>query len=126
MAIKHYRELIVWQKAMLLAKAIYEVSAGFPRDELYGLSSQMRRCAVSVPSNIAEGHNRDSLKDYLRFLSIAQGSLAELETQISLSCMMNYIDVAKEQILLQQSDEVGKMLRGLQIKLNEKLLEPST
>lgn len=126
MAIKHYRELLVWQKAMSLTKAIYEVSAIFPKDELYGLSAQVRRCAVSVPSNIAEGHNRDSLRDYLRFLSIAQGSLAELETQISLACMLNYIVPSEETELLQQADEVGKMLRGLQIRLNEKLLEPST
>jgi len=111
---------------MSLTKAIYVVSSGFPKDELYGLTSQMRRCSVSVPSNIAEGHNRDSLKDYLRFLSMSQGSLAELETQISLAYMMNYVDAAKEEALLQQADEVGKMLRGLQMKLQEKLLEPST
>jgi len=123
---KHYRELLVWQKAMQLTKAVYDISAGFPRDELYGLTSQMRRSAASVPSNIAEGHNRDSLKDYMRFLSIAQGSLAELETQISLAKMMRYIDESKETIVLQQADEVGKMMRGLQMKLNEKILEPST
>lgn len=126
MKIKHYRELQVWQKAMSLTKAVYVASSTFPKDELYGLVSQMRRCAVSAPSNIAEGHNRDSLKDYLRFLSMAQGSLAELETQISLACMMSYIDTTKEAELLQQADEVGKMLRGLQMRLSEKLLEPST
>lgn len=86
----------------------------------------MRRCAVSVPSNIAEGHNHDSLKEYLRFLSIAQGSMAELETQITLASMQHYIDNDREQQLLEQSNEVGKMLRGLQTKLNQKLLEPST
>src|SRR4051812_34195035 len=111
---------------MELTKAIYEASAMFPKHEMYGLTSQMRRCAISVPSNIAEGHNRDSLKDYLRFLSIAQGSLAELETQISLAGMMDYIDRSKESALLQKADEIGKMLRGLQLRLSEKLLEPST
>ena len=124
--IKHYRELSVWQKAMRLAKSVYEISSSFPKSETYGLSAQMRRCAISVASNIAEGHNRDSLREYLRFLSIAQGSLAELETQISLSQMCEYIDVPQEQIILQEADEIGKMLRGLQTKLSEKLLEPST
>lgn len=111
---------------MLLTKAVYEASASFPKTEGYGLSAQMRRAAVSVPSNIAEGHNRNSLKEYLRFLSFAQGSLAELETQISLAKMCDYIDMPSEQKLLKESDEIGKMLRGLQTKLNEKILEPST
>lgn len=126
MAIIHYRDLQVWQKSMVLAKSVYDASKGFPNDEKYGLVSQMRRCAISIPSNIAEGHNRDSLKEYLRFLSIAQGSVAELETQICLAKMLNYIDKAIEDNLLQCADEVGKMIRGLQRKLNEKLLEPST
>ena len=125
MKVKHYRELLVWQKSMELTKAIYQITSGFPNDELYGLTSQMRRCAVSVPSNIAEGHNRDSIKDYLRFLSIAQGSLAELETQVSLAQLMDYIAKIKETQLLQRANEIGKMLRGLQLKLHEKILEPS-
>lgn len=111
---------------MLLTKIIYEITSTFPREELYGLTAQTRRCAVSVPSNIAKGHNRESTKDYLRFPAIAQGSLAELEAQISLAQMMDYISIAQEDQLLQHANEVGKMLRGLQIKLNEKLLEPSS
>lgn len=126
MKIKHYKELLIWQKSMVLVKDIYNISAHFPQDEKYGLVSQMRRAAVSIPSNIAEGHNRDSLKEYLRFLSIAQGSLAELETQIALASMLKYIDVTTEDKLLKQADEIGKMMRGLQNRLNEKLLEPST
>jgi len=122
MAIKHYRDLLVWQKSMILVKSIYDISSAFPQDERYGLTSQMRRSAVSVPSNIAEGHNRDSLKEYLRFLSIAQGSLAELETQIALATMLKYIDITTEDKLLTQADEIGKMIRGLQHKLNERLL----
>ncbi len=125
MQVRHYRDLLVWQKAMILAKSIYETSASFPKEDKYGLISQIRRSAVSIPSNIAEGHNRDSLKDYLRFLSIAQGSLAELETQISLAAIVKYIDVTIEDKLLTQADEIGKMMRGLQRKLKAKLLEPS-
>jgi four helix bundle protein len=124
--VKHYRELVVWQKSMQLTKTIYEISGGFPKQEQYGLTSQMRRSAISIPSNIAEGHNRDSLKEYLRFLSIAQGSVAELETQVCLAGLLNYIDLMQEQELLASIDEIGKMLRGLQMKLSEKLLAPST
>lgn len=126
MAIKHYRDLLIWQKSMLLVKSIYDVAVNFPQEEKYGLTSQMRRSAVSVPSNIAEGHNREHLKEYLRFLSIAQGSIAELETQIALATMLKYIDITTEDKLLKQADEIGKMIRGLQRKLKEKLLEPST
>ncbi len=111
---------------MQLTKTIYEISGGFPKQEQYGLTSQMRRSAISIPSNIAEGHNRDSLKEYLRFLSIAQGSVAELETQVCLAGLLNYIDLMQEQELLASIDEIGKMLRGLQMKLSEKLLAPST
>jgi len=111
---------------MQLAKMIYEISAEFPKPEMYGLTSQIRRSAVSIPSNIAEGHNRDSLKDYLRFLSIAQGSVAELETQISLARLMDYVTPDQERQSIAVADEVGKMLRGLQTRLTEKLLEPST
>lgn len=111
---------------MQLTQAIYQTTANFPKHETYGLISQMRRASVSIPSNIAEGHNRDSLKDYMRFISIAQGSLAELETQVSLSHLMNYILHDMEKELLTQCDEIGKMLRGLHTQLHKRLLAPST
>lgn len=79
---KSYKELIVWQKSIQLVRAVYVLSGGFPKSELYGLTSQMRRAAVSTPSNIAEGYKRKSKLEFLQFLSIAEGSAAELETQI--------------------------------------------
>lgn len=81
MKVKHYRELIVWQKAMNLAEEVYRVSRSFPREEIYGLTSQLRRAAVSIPSNVAEGQGRRTTADFLRHLSIAYGSLLELETR---------------------------------------------
>ena len=82
---KGYRELQVWRLGMELAKEVYLLTRGFPKHETYGLSSQMQRAAVSIPANIAEGHAKDSTKDYLRHLSIARGSLAELDTHLILA-----------------------------------------
>lgn len=84
-SVKGFRELRVWRAAMDLAVAVYQLTATFPREEIYGLTSQMRRSAVSVSSNIAEGHSREHTREYLNFLSIAQGSLAELETQLEIA-----------------------------------------
>ena len=108
-----YRELLVWQRAMSLTVASYRFTDRFPKTELYGLTSQLRRASVSVPSNIAEGYGRGSRKEYLQFLFIAQGSLKELETQTILAQQLNFApgDVASE--LLNESDSVGKMLGGL-------------
>ena len=83
--LRSYRDLLVWQKALELTVLIYRLSEGFPRTEIYGLTSQIRRASVSVPSNIAEGYGRGSRKEYLQFLFVAQGSLKELETQTILS-----------------------------------------
>ena len=82
MYLKSYKELIVWQKSISLVKSIYKITNEFPKSELYGLSSQMQRAAVSIPSNIAEGYSRKNLKEYIQFLHIAYGSSAELETQL--------------------------------------------
>ncbi len=106
---------------MELTKEIYTISSDFPKTEAYGLSAQIRRCAISVPSNIAEGHSRNSTKEYLHFLGIAKGSLAELETQITLARMCNYTDENEEQRLFALSSEIGKMLSATQTTLNEKL-----
>jgi four helix bundle protein len=86
-----FRELQVWQRGMQIVESVYQISGAFPKSELYGLTSQVRRAAVSVPSNIAEGHMRSSTKDYLRHVSIAQGSLAEVETQLDLAARLEYV-----------------------------------
>ena len=106
---------------MDVAVAIYRVTRDFPKHEQYGLISQMQRAAVSIPANIAEGHARSSTKDYLRFLAIAQGSIAELETQLLLARRLEYGDPESQSEVLASLDEVGRMLRGLQLALKRKL-----
>lgn len=114
MSIADFRDLSVWQLAMDLAESVYHLTLRYPKSEIYGLSSQLQRAAVSIPSNIAEGHARDSTKEFLRFLSVAQGSLAELETQLILSGRLNYLDQNQLTPLLEKSREVGRMPHGLQ------------
>ncbi len=108
-----YRELLVWRKSVQLVKAIYLATRDYPDDERYGLRSQMRRAAVSVPSNIAEGQSRYSQKEFLRFLSNARGSLSELETQVTLSLELNLVAKKIADSLLRDCGEVGRMLNGL-------------
>ena len=110
---KSYRDLEVWQLAMALAKQIYTITAAFPSDERFGLVNQMRRAAVSIPSNIAEGHARASTADFQRFLLIAMGSTAELETQLLLSCDLGFLNIDQQQHSMEQLEQIGKMLRGL-------------
>jgi four helix bundle protein len=105
---------------MKLARCVYQETAQFPSEEKFGLTSQMRRAAVSIPSNIAEGHARTGSGEFLHFLSIASGSVAELETQILLSIDLCYLDSASADALLNQLDSIGKMLRGLQRSLNNR------
>jgi four helix bundle protein len=112
-AFKSYRDLAVWQRAMDLAKNIYRATAHFPNEERFGLVNQMRRAAVSIPSNIAEGHARSGAREFQRFVSIALGSVAELETQVILSTDLGYLENQTKEDLLLQLDTVGKMLRGL-------------
>ena len=111
--IKSYRDLDVWKKAIDLAKMVYQITKSFPDEEKYGLVVQMRRAAVSIPSNIAEGHARTSTKEFMHFISVALGSIAELETQIVLSNHLEYIKMDQREILLESLDIIGKMLRGL-------------
>jgi four helix bundle protein len=118
---RSYRELIVWQTAMDLAVEIYDVSKAFPREELYGLTSQIRRSAVSIPSNIAEGNARETTRDYLRHLSITRGSLAEMETQTILSNRLGFLPEEDAASLLSRADEISRMLRGLQNQLKRRL-----
>jgi four helix bundle protein len=111
--LQSYRELLVWQKAMDLVVLVYHLTEVFPKREIYGLAAQLRRAGVSVPSNIAEGYGRGSRKEYVQFLSIAQGSLKELETQIILSERLAYATIAQATRLLSEAEMVGKMLGSL-------------
>jgi four helix bundle protein len=113
---KHYKELLVWQKGMTLAKLVYKLTMRFPADERYGLVSQLRRAAVSVPSNIAEGQARRSTSEFLQLLSIAEGSLAELETQLILSTELSFVQQAELEPCLKEIDELQKMLVALKRK----------
>ncbi len=115
----NYSDLTVWQKAMQFVTELYKVTAAFPKEEKYGLVDQMRRAAVSVPSNIAEGHSRKAKADFSKFLRIALGSLTELETQIIISKNLSYIDESLTNKLLDTSLEIKKMLQGLLKSLNK-------
>jgi four helix bundle protein len=117
MKINNYRDLIVWQKAMDLAAEVHVMSKSFPKAEVYGLTSQLRRAAVSVPSNIAEGQARKSTAEFLNFLSIAHGSLAEVDTQIILAQRFRYVTAEMSARALSLTIEVSKMLYSLRSKL---------
>ena len=106
-----FRELIVWQKAMTMVTNVYESTQHFPREEIYGLTNQIRRAAVSIPSNIAEGQGRRTRGEFQQFLGIAKGSLAELETQILIAQNLKYIQQPEQ--LLERLQEVGRLLNGL-------------
>ncbi|MGC2048730.1 MAG: four helix bundle protein [Gallionella sp.] len=112
-----YRELKVWRLAMELAEEVYKLCSTFPKHEVYGLTSQLQRAAISIPSNIAEGQARNSSKEFGHFLGIARGSLAELETQIMLAQHLDYLTEEAISPSLQNADEIGKMLKGLQKSL---------
>ncbi len=112
-ALKSYKDLEVWRKAMSLAKDVYNATGFYPKEEKFGLVSQMRRAAVSIPSNLAEGHARVGADEFKHFVSIALGSAAELETQIILSADLGYLNASQSAVLLNRLDVIGKMLRGL-------------
>ncbi len=105
----NYKELIVWQKSVDLAVKIYEATKSFPREELYGLTSQIRRSAVSIPSNIAEGAGRNSKKDFNNFLGISNGSSCELDTQLIIAQRINFINQSLQESLQQEINEIQKM-----------------
>ena len=111
--LKSYRELLVWQKAINLVVDSYRATAGFPKSETYGLMSQIRRAATSIPANIAEGYGRGSRKEYLQFLMIAQGSLKELETHLIVAEKPAYLTNSQTERLLSSADELGRMLGTL-------------
>lgn len=110
---RSYRELIAWQKAMKLVTEVYAAAHLFPNEERFGLTNQLRRAAVSVPSNIAEGQARFSQKEFHHFLSQARGSLVEIETQLVIARELRYIHPAKTESLLALTDELGRILNGL-------------
>lgn len=113
-----YRSLIVWQKAYLFTLEIYRITKKFPKEELYGLTSQLRRAASSVPVNIAEGYGRSSTKEYLQFLSIARGSIFEVETLLLIVRDLGYMDQQEFGKLEQNQKEIARMLHGLKKSLN--------
>jgi four helix bundle protein len=115
---RHYRDLLVWQKAMAIAKAIYRETEAFPQKEVYGLQSQMRRAAISIPSNIAEGHGRLDDGHFRQFLATSRGSLFELQTQLELSSDLKYLDEKKVGELMQQCEEIARMINGLLASLD--------
>lgn len=108
-----HRDLVAWQKAMKLVTDVYKVTVDFPKHEIYGLTGQLRRSAISVPSNLAEGHGRNSRKDFHRFIGQARGSLTELETQLEIAENLGYLPNSSAIQLLAQASEIGKMLNGL-------------
>ena len=108
-----YRDLLVWQKGIVLAQVIYKLTAEFPSEEKFGLISQMRRAAVSVPSNIAEGQARNTTGEFVQFISHAEGSLAELDTQLTLAVEFNFLTPEKVKSCADSIDELRRMLNGL-------------
>ena len=115
--VKSYRDLMVWQKSMTLVTEVYTVTRSFPSDEIYALTSQLRRCAVSIPSNIAEGYGRNSTGDYKRFLQIAVGSIFELQTQIEIAVNLKYLSSETFGNLCNVAKEIELMLLSLIRKL---------
>ena len=115
---RSYRDLEVWQESIELSVAIYNLTQFFPKDELYGLNSQLRRAAVSIPSNIAEGYGRASRQDFRRFTAIARGSALEVQTQLTIAARLGLAEEKDMSPVLARAERVGKMLWSLMTKLN--------
>jgi four helix bundle protein len=113
MPVQSYRQLIAWQKAMDFVAAVYKATRMFPKEEMYGLTSQLRRAAVSIPSNIAEGQGRQTTGEFRQFLGHARGSLLETETQILLCERLDYLDGKTAEMLIGHAAELGRILNGL-------------
>lgn len=112
-SIQSYQDLLVWQAGMILAEACYRATKEYPREEMFGLTSQIRRAAASIPANIAEGHGRENSGSFVQFLRVAQGSTKELEMHLLLSKRVGILGKDSLQALLGQCEEIGKMLRAL-------------
>jgi four helix bundle protein len=119
-AARSFRELVVWQKSIDLASAVYSMTRDFPRDELYGITSQIRRCAVSVPSNIAEGQGRMSTGEFRQFLGIARGSSFELQTQLEIARRLGFGNLKSMDKAEALSHEIGKMLSAILARLSDR------
>jgi len=121
MALQNYRDLEVWQKAMTLAEECYRVTKMFPKEELFGMTSQIRRAAASIPANIAEGQGRQHTKEFLNFLSVARGSLKEIETHLILSQRVGLMTAQQLEPLLKLTDDISRMMSGLRKTLEKRL-----
>jgi len=124
--LKHYQQLIAWQKAIALVTEVYSATKSFPRDEIYGLTSQIRRAAVSVPSNIAEGQGRATRGEFVQFLGYARGSLCEVETQIVIAANLHYIAPDIRERLSDRITELGRILNGLIASLEKRTVSTSS
>ena len=120
MPVQSYKQLIAWQKAMELVKLVYDLTDDFPSDERFGLTQQIRKAVVSIASNIAEGQGRNSTKEFINHLSIAYGSLMEIETQTLVAEMRNYSTVEKRSQVMEMAAEVGRLINGLSNSLGRK------
>ncbi len=121
MTIASYRHLIVWQKSIHLVEVVYDATAQFPASELYGLRSQLRRAAVSIPANIAEGRGRGTPREFMRFLLIANGSVKELETEVIIAERLRFLPDGEAKVILGAAEEIGRMLGGLRQKLLDRM-----
>ncbi|TPG42136.1 four helix bundle protein [Flavobacterium pectinovorum] len=115
-----FRDLLIWQKSMNLVTQIYQLTNSFPKEEIYGLSSQIRRCSVSIPSNIAEGYGRDGNNDYLRFLNISISSLFEMQTQLEISFNLKYLNENQFNKINGESREIERMLSSFIRKIKDR------
>lgn len=118
---KTFRDLLIWQKAMTLVTNCYSISSSFPKEEMFGLTSQIRRCSISIPSNISEGYGRGTNKDYHRFLTISLGSLFEFQTQLEIAYNLQYTSVDNFNKLYEDSRELERMLSSFISKVKETL-----
>lgn len=123
---RSYEDLVVWQKAIDLADVIYQTTKRFPKEEIYGLTSQLRRCAVSIASNIAEGAARNSSKEFQQFLAIASGSCAELKTQIIIASRISCMNTDDSSKIIEQIAEIERMISGLNTSLATRNLQLAT
>ena len=114
---KDFRKLVVWQKAMALVREVYIATGGFPREEMFGLQMQIRRAAVSIPANIAEGHGRLTDLQFRHFLGNSRGSLSELQTELELARDLGFVDASKTKALMEDASEVARLLNGLIAKM---------
>ena len=125
MQLHSYRDLHVWRASLTLVEDVYTISMHFPKTELFGLTQQIRKAVVSVPSNIAEGQARQTTKEFLRFLCIARASLAELDTQLILASRLQYAGISEIDIVLQSVGRIGRMIRGLERTLHQRNARPT-